>query len=435
MKTLYGINPFSNPDPEGAAMAISAMLNSIIKIATGDTMLKDNFDATRAVENIAILLSITYSKKYGSMLPSLEDIYKLLSNFDLIQVMVEELKEDESLAKEHEVRIKYFEKFFYKNAPRRNDMEKYVELPIALLENFLTNKAMKTVFCNRYNNIDFTESMQNGDVIFLCTRRARISGTAYDMYELYVSLILRFVKGGIVKKTDVKGEPIPYFMYFDDFGPFISDSNAELLSTATKGRVGMTITVHNLEQLKKAANYYTFLNGTKNRIIMAGLSFPECKFWAIDDFPVERVWADVGHSTDDSSIESIMNEKDMSKAHLKWEQVVNPGEMFVLKFKSCAYRVKNNSGRYTAGLGKLDFIDKKHFEPVQEKQYNFNTYLNKKEKSSSKFANPFAKNKSKTSVDENLDSFADDDTDIFNNDETSIDPIKYNTSIGRRKKK
>lgn len=431
----YGINPFVNSDPEGAAIAISVIINSIIKEATGDSLLKENFDATRAIENVSILLSITYSKKYGNMLPTLEDVYKLLSNFDLVQVMVEELKEDNELAEEHAVRIAYFEKYFYKNAPGRADMEKYVEMPIAIIENFLTNKAMKSSFCNRYHNIDFTESMRNGDIIFICTRRARISGSAYDMYSLYVSLVLRFVTGGIVKKIDVPSEPIPYFMYFDDFSPFISDKNAELFSTATKNRVGVTITVHNLEQIKRAANYLTYLNAIRNRIIMAGLSYPECQFWANDDFPVERIWENVGHSTDDSSIESIMQEHDMDKAHLIWEKVVNPGDMFVMKFKTCAFNLKNDKGRFTAGMGKLDFIDKKHYDPVQDKFYDFNAFSHKARnvKDSSKFTNPFTKDKAKVSVDDHPDSFADDDTNIFNNDETSIDPIKYNTGLRRKK--
>ena len=434
----YGINPFANNSPEGAATTVSMMLSSIIKIAAGETFLKENYDATRAIENISLLLGITYSKKYGNMLPTLEDVYKLLSNFNLIQVMVEELKEDTTLAEEYAVRIAYFEKYFYQNAPNRKDMEKYVELPIAILENFLSNKAMKTVFCNRYHNIDFTESMRNGNLIFLCTRRARISGTAYDMYSLYVSILLRFVKGGIVKKLDVKGEIIPYFMYFDDFGPFISESNAELLSTATKSHVGITVTVHNLEQIKKAANYYTYLNAIRNRIIMSGLTFPECKFWAEDDFPVKRIWADVGHSTDDSSVESIMDE-DMSKAHLKWEKTVNPGEMFVMKFKTCAFKLKNDKGRYTSGMGNLDFIDNKHFQPNPDKFFDFNALVNKSKlrKSSSKIANPFNKKNtgSNTSVDDHPYSFEDDDTDIFNNDETSIDPIKYNKGLNFKKKK
>ena len=428
-----GINPFINPDPEGCAVAVSVVVNSIIAAAEGETMLKENFDATRAVENVAIILRATYKEKYGQMLPTLEDIYKLLSNFDLIQAMVEELKENVELAKKHEVRIAYFEKNFYANSPRREKMEEIVETPIAILENFLTSQAMKNVFCNRYNNIDFAESLENGDVLFFCTRRSRISGTSYDMYRLYVSLLVRFITGGIVKKLEYKGTPIPYFMYFDDYGPFISDKNVELFSTATKNSVGLTISVHNLEQIKRAANYFTYLNAIRNRVIMAGLSYPECKFWASDDFPVKRVWSDVGHSTNDSSVESIMNE-DMSKAHLEWIDVINPGDMFVMKFKTCAFRVKNAGGRYTAGMGNLDFIEPKHLQPAQEKKYDFNSLISKSKSghSSSKFANPFSKAKQGESVDEAADSFEDDDTDIFNNDETSIDPVKYNTGITKK---
>ncbi len=432
----YGINPFSNPDPEGAAMAVSMMVNSMIDYSTGETMVKQNFDATRAVENVAIILRVAYKKKYGAMLPTLEDVYKLLSNFDLIQVMVEELKEDEDFVKEHAVRIAYFEKNFYKNSPGREQMEGYVEMAVALLENFLTNKNMRNMFTNRYHNIDFDQSLRNGDVIFICTRRGRISGTAYDLFHMYMSIMLRFIKGGLIKKVDVPGAPLPYFMYIDDFGPFLSDKNAEMFSMGTRGNVGISIAVNNLEEIKKAANYLTYLNALRNRVIMAGLTYPECKFWATDDFPVRRVWSKVGYSTDDSSVEKMMDE-DGSKAHLEWIDTVNPGEMFVMKFKSCAFRVKNTSGRYTSGMGKLDFIDQKHLVPAKEKSYNFNIYSNrnKDSKSSSKFASPFSKGRTVTSVDDSPDSFADDDTDILNNDEVSIDPIKYNPGLYNKKKK
>ena len=429
----YGINPFTNPDPEGAAVAVSAMVNSFISAGTGETMLKENFDATRAVENVSILLQIAYKKKYGTMLPTIEDVYKLLSNFDLVQALVEEVKEDPEIAKEHAIRFAYLEKNFYRDSPGRAKTEENVEMAVALIENFLTSKPMKNIFARRQKNIDFAKSMANGDVIFICTRRARVSGTAYDMYQMFVALTLRFLTGGIVKKIDVPGEPIPYFMYFDDFGPFISDKNAELFSTATKSKVGITISVHNLEQIKKAANHFTYLNALRNRIIMAGLTFPECKFWADDDFPVVRVWSKVGHSTDDSSIEAMMNE-DMSKAHLEWVSVVNPGEMFVMGPTTVAFRVKNTSSRYTAGMGKLSTIDKKHFEPAEVKTYDFNAIASKaKTTKSSKFANPLSKRKKGTTVDESSDSFADDDTDILNNDEVDIDPIKYNKGLNRKK--
>ena len=236
----YGINPFANPSPEGAAMAVSAMLNSMMSAATGETSVKENFDTTRAVENVSILLKVAYTKKYGQMLPTLEDVYKLLSNFDLIQVLTEEMKEDEDFVKEHAVRIAYLEKNFYKNSPGREKTEGYVEMAVALLENFLTNKNMKNLFANRTHNIDFDESMRNGDVIFLCTRRGRISGTAYDLFHMYMSIVLRFIKGGLLKKVDVQGQPLPYFMYIDDFGPFLSDKNAEMFSMATKSRVGIS---------------------------------------------------------------------------------------------------------------------------------------------------------------------------------------------------
>ena len=85
-------------------------------------------------------------------------------------------------------------------------------------------------------------------------------------------------------------------------------------------------------------------------------------------------------------------------------------------------------------MGKLSTIDKKHFEPAEVKTYDFNAIASKaKTTKSSKFANPLSKRKKGTTVDESSDSFVDDDTDILNNDEVNIDPIKYNKGLNRKK--
>lgn len=160
-KDAYGVNPFLGNNYDSIALAISSMISTMKKQQAGSSLLREDFEESRALENIIILLKVMYQKKYPSVLPTLEDLYKLLSNFDLIQALAEELKSDPDLLKEHQMRINYIENNFYRDCPNREKMTEVVRTPVAILETFLTNKHIKNVFCNRTKNIDFTESTTN----------------------------------------------------------------------------------------------------------------------------------------------------------------------------------------------------------------------------------------------------------------------------------
>lgn len=208
-------------------------------------------------------------------------------------------------------------------------------------------------------------------------------------------------------------------------GPFISNSNAENFSTYRKQRIGLSVSVHNLAQIKAAANYDTYLNALHNRIIMPGLSYEECNFWQ-KDFGVERMWVDVQHSNDDSSIESIMKE-DTKNAKLKWVDIISAGDMYVMPFKTIAFRVRNAKGRYTSGMGTVDFIDKKHYSGYNIKQYDF---LKANKKTNNLVSKLMGTQKQEEydpnrKVHNHPTSFEDDDLDILNNNEVNIDPVKY----------
>lgn len=417
-KDSYGINPFVGNRYESIALTISSMINSMRKATEGSTLVRDNFEESRAVENVVILLKLMYEIKHPEILPTLEDLYKLLSNFDLIHTMAEELKKETSIYKKYEMRFSYIEKHFYADAPLREATEEALETPIAMLETFLTNGKMKTVFCNRTKNIDFGESLENGDVLIFFTERARLSGSLFAMYDLYVNFIVKFLNSGIGKRIPSDKNLIPYFMYWDDYSPFISNSAVEFFSTCRKQRIGVTVTIHNLKQLKDKANVDTYLNALHNRILMPGLTFEEYQFW-MKDFGVERMWEGIKSSDDDSSIESMMKE-DTKSAKLIWADIMNAGEMNQMKFKSCSYKVKNIKGRYTVGMGALDFVKPEHLSGYKPKYVDFTKLTTSKKNKTIK--NKFA-NKLKTP---SLSNHVKVTAEPTKKDYSSDDPIKYN---------
>ena len=66
----------------------------------------------QAIENITLMLKEMYPRLNGGNLPNLEDMLKMLTNFDLVQKMCEVMSSDEELAEKYYMQISYFKKNF-----------------------------------------------------------------------------------------------------------------------------------------------------------------------------------------------------------------------------------------------------------------------------------------------------------------------------------
>ena len=121
------------------------------------------------------------------ILPNMEDLLKLLNNFELVQKMCEILKQDKELVENYGMQISFFERNFYPNSRGFANMEKYAFYISGRLENLLRSPKIKNILCNRHDNIDFDKSLANGDFIFICTRRGdsgKLASSALGLFFL-----------------------------------------------------------------------------------------------------------------------------------------------------------------------------------------------------------------------------------------------------------
>lgn len=81
-----GINPFVYDDPNKIAITISSALKTMYNTKHEDLEEAYREDvAIRIIENVAILLKEMYPRMNEGALPNLEDMLKLLTNFELIE--------------------------------------------------------------------------------------------------------------------------------------------------------------------------------------------------------------------------------------------------------------------------------------------------------------------------------------------------------------
>ena len=83
-----GLNPFIYDDPTRIAIIISSSLQGIIAEETDE--MKDLYKeevSLQLLENLAILLKVVYPKMHDGVLPNMEDLLALLSNFELVEKM------------------------------------------------------------------------------------------------------------------------------------------------------------------------------------------------------------------------------------------------------------------------------------------------------------------------------------------------------------
>ena len=95
----YGINPFHGNSPNEAAAIISSVLQSMYESENpGSNNLFFGQVTQQALENLAILLQVMYPRMHDGDIPTLEDMLKMLYDYNIVETMCEEMKKDKELA-------------------------------------------------------------------------------------------------------------------------------------------------------------------------------------------------------------------------------------------------------------------------------------------------------------------------------------------------
>lgn len=370
-KNSIGLNPFVYDDTNKIAITISSVLKSMFDITVDES--SETYRESvivQAIENLSILLKEMYPRMNEGMLPNLEDLLKMLSNFDLVEKMCEIMAHDEDLKEKYSIQLSYFKKNFYKNGVGRENTEKYVDIAISQLDKLLRLPGVKSILCNRNNNINFDNMLANGDITFVCTRRGDLGASSHKAFGLF---FLISMQNAVLRRPGSEKSRIPNFLYIDEFPDFICKATEPIFTMYRKYKIGTTISAQNLEQLESnnsRANFkQTILSNCSSKIFTGGGSIDELNWWS-SEFGSKREWS-YSNSMD---MEKMKYDSKYGNVEWKFVPYFKPGKLQSLGTKDCAYKIRGANGKPMCGQGKLSFLDSKYKEPKKIKTFDFGKY-------------------------------------------------------------
>lgn len=367
-KNSIGLNPFVYDDVNKIAITISSVLKSMFDISSNES--SENYRESvviQAIENMSILLKEMYPRMNEGMLPNLSDMLKMFTNFDLVEKMCEILANNEKLKDKYRTQISYFKKNFYKNGSNREITEKYIDIAINQLDKLLRLPGVKSILCNRHNNIDFDKMLANGDITFVCTRRGDLGASSHKAFGLF---FLISMQNAVLRRPGSEKSRVPNFLYIDEFPDFICKATEPIFTMYRKYKIGTTISAQNLEQLDvKPGSKQTILSNCASKIFTGGGNIDELEWWE-NDFGKKREWSM------QNSIDFGKMKYDSKHNNVEWKFVpyFKAGKLQNLGTKDCAYKIRGANGKPIVGQGKLNFLESKYKEPKKIKTFDFGRY-------------------------------------------------------------
>lgn len=367
-----GLNPFVYDDPNKIAITISSALRAMYN--TQHSELEEAYRedlVIRAIENITILLKEMYPRLNQGALPNLEDMLKMLTNFDLIEKMCEIMAHDVDLKEKYSVQLSYFKKYFYKTASLKEETERIIYAAVSQLDNLLRIPGVKNILCNRYENINFDNMLSNGEITFVCTRRGDLGSSGHKAFGLF---FLISMENAVLRRPGNESSRVPHFLYIDEFPDFICRDTEAIFTMYRKYKVATTISAQNLSQLETPTsrdNYRkTILANCVNKIFTGNGVKEDLEWWQVE-FGKHREW--VMQNTID--FDKMKYESKHGGVSWSWIDNFNVGKLQgALGDKDCAYKIKDIGGKFLIGPGKLNYLESKYREPRKIKIYDFGKY-------------------------------------------------------------
>jgi len=376
-----GINPFSFESPLEVSSIISTTFKRIFvndKAETKDTMLQ--YISIQAIENLSILLKVMYPRLNNGKLPSLEDLVLLLNNFDLVEKMCEELKEDSELAEQYALQINYFEKNFYKppvledgsNAfsfigSGREETQKYLYHVSTEIDNVLRHPGIKNVLCNRTNNINFKRMFAEGEItICACVLGSIPFITFAMMFALEYQV-------GLYARPGQEEELIGNFFYIDDINLIKHASIQSMFTSYRRMRCGLVVTAHNLAELDQfgGSNFReTLMSNIKTKAVFGDTTAEDTEYW-VKEFGTIKKWK--------YSLDWTPGKEDEPQTRRGAHWADNPkfsqDQIMQQGFRQVRYKTKDAKGKLERGSGETDFLADRHKVSHESKQFDFEKFL------------------------------------------------------------
>jgi hypothetical protein len=366
-----GLNPFVYNDSSKIAISISSVLKAMYNTSHSDVDEAYKEDIViQTIENLAVLLKEMYPRMNDGKLPNMEDMLKMLTNFELIEKMCEIMAHDEKLREKYSIQLTYFRKNFYSNASGKSNIEKYLYTIISQLDNLLRIPGVKSILCNRTNNLNFDEMLANGNVTFICTRRGDLGAAGHKAFGLFFLIAMQ---NAVLRRPGIEDSRIPHFLYIDEFADFICKDTEAMFTMYRKYKVGNIISTQDLKQLETPhlrENYRnTILSNCANKIYKGNGTYEDLEWWS-NEFGTRREWV---YS---NSMDMGKMEYDKKYSNVKWEFVkyFKEGKLQTLTAKDCAFKIRGSNGKPLVGVGRLNYLESKYKEPHKTKSFAFGKY-------------------------------------------------------------
>lgn len=364
-----GLNPFVYDDPLQTAVAVSSVIKGLYATDHPDMMIayRENA-ANQAVENICLLLKEMYPRLHKDDLPNLQDVSDYLNDFSLVENMCEELKKDDELSERYTSLLKYFSKNFYKNGSGRDETEKYVTAAATELDNLLRYPGVKEILCNRLNNLNYDDALENGEVTLVCTRRGDLGPTIHKAFGLFFLLLMQY---SVLKRPGSEKTRVPHFLYIDEFADYACPATDPIFNVYRKYKVATVVSIQDLSQLgaKDSKRRQTILSNCGNKIVF-GNGLPEDNDWWSLELGNKKDWV-FGNSYD-----TVKGEYDPKLSGIGYNIVTKykPGKIQSISFKQCMYKIRTKGGSSDVGIGMLDFLSSSYTTPKKVKDYDFDKF-------------------------------------------------------------
>lgn len=368
-----GLNPFTIKNPPLCGLIISLVIKSLYNADTYTAEAVYMQDvALQAVQNLVILLKLVYSDLNDGQMPTLQELLKCLTDFDWVQEMCEYLIKNEELSEEYALQITYFKQNFYKGSEGRKDMKRFLHFVTSQLDVLLRAGSVRNIICNRSNNINFLESLENGDIIAMSGRPTEIGGTAHKGFtRFFLFLMMCAIESSPSRDEKVR---TPSFLYMDDFDSYKSESLGDIFLLYRKYKVGVTLAISTLAELGALTSDFAqkILSNSSTKVSF-GNSTPQDYDWWELEFGERREWTR-SNNYDKSKDEGEYSDN-MGNVQWEWKNTLRKAKIQGLKFKSIVYKTKDNKGKNIVGFGNLDFLESKYKEQHKSKIYNFEKYV------------------------------------------------------------
>ncbi len=367
-----GLNPFAFDDPVKIAIIISSVLKEMYTYAGTDLEESYRQNVTiQAVENISILLKEMYPRLNNNLLPNLEDMLNMFNDFSIVEKMCNQLEEIPELAEKYSLQLGYFKKNFYSNGANKAETEKYINAATTQLDTLLRVQGVKNILCNRSNNLNYDDVLENGEITLVCTRRGDLGASVHTAFGLFFLLLMQY---SVLRRPGNEKSRVPHFLYIDEFPDFITHATTNMFTLYRKYKVGLIISAQNLRQLgeqKRSKYRETILANCSNKFIF-GNNTPEDNEWWSNELGDKREWT----FTYDYDTEKGQYDPKYKNALYKWKPNYTPGKVQALKAKQCMYKVKNLKGKNLVGTMKVDVLNSKYSEQHSSKQFDFTKFTN-----------------------------------------------------------